>query len=286
MVIARPPSQSAMLTAAARALHREEPPPLVLDDWLALPLAGERGEELLERAESLLGRDGILSFSRWVCARARVTEDLVERSMAEGIDQYVILGAGLDSFAYRRSDLASRLRVFEVDHPASQAWKRQRLHEIGVAPPTNLTFVPVDFENETFDSGLRAAGFDFGSPAVFGWLGVTMYLTIDAIRATLEAVASCAAGTRIALTYNLPLPMVDAMSAHVTQTLSGFIGEGGEPFISLFTVEEIEELMRGVGYASLEHFSPDDAVRAYLPGRPDVRISAAQRVLIAMVPDR
>jgi methyltransferase (TIGR00027 family) len=274
-----------MLTAAARAMHREERPPLVLDDDLALRLAGERGEELIERARTLLPGDGILSFSRWVCARARVTEDLVERLIPEGIGQYVILGAGLDSFAYRRHDLAGSLRVFEVDHPASQAWKRTRLSELGITPPRNLVFAPVDFETETLESGLRAAGFDFGSPAVFGWLGVTMYLTVDAIRATLKTVASCAAGTRIVLTYNQPTSMVDAFGRHVTTTLAGMVAETGEPFISLFTPDQIEKLMRREGYASIEHFGPEDAIRAYFPGRTDVRIANAQRVLIASVPD-
>lgn len=273
-----------MLTAAARALHREEPPPLILDDDLALRLAGEPGEELIERAQTRLGRDGTLSFSRWLCARARATEDLVEKSIAEGIRQYVILGAGLDSFAYRRSDLADRLRVFEVDHPASQAWKRQRLAEIGVVAPPNLTFTPVDFESQTLDSGLLEAGFDFGAPAVFGWLGVTMYLTLDAIRATLASVASCAAGTRIALTYNQPPENVDAFGGRVTTTLATMIGETGEPFISVFTPDEFEELMRREGYVSIEHFGPEDAIREYLPGRDDARIANAQRLLIARVP--
>ena len=225
----------------------------------------------------------MLSFSRWVCARARVTEDLVERSIPEGIGQYVILGAGLDSFAYRRRDLAGSLRVFEVDHPASQAWKRTRLNELGITPPQNLVFAPVDFETETLESGLRAAGFDFGSPAVFGWLGVTMYLTVDAIRATVKTVASCAAGTLIVLTYNQPPSVVDAFGRHVTTTLAGMIAETGEPFISLFTPDQIEKLMRSEGYASIEHFGPEDAVRIYFPGRSDVRIANAQRVLIARV---
>jgi methyltransferase (TIGR00027 family) len=252
-----------MLTAAARALHREEAPPLVLDDGLAVRLAGERGEELIERARTLLPGDGILSFSRWVCARARVTEDLVESSIAEGIGQYVILGAGLDSFAYRRQDLAGKLHVFEVDHPASQAWKRARLKQLGIPPPQNLVFAPVDFETETLEAGLRAAGFDFDAPAIFGWLGVTMYLTVDAIRATLKTVASCAPGTRIVLTYNQPTSMVDVFGRHVTTTLAGLVAETGEPFISLFTPDESEELLRGEGYASIEHFTPEDAVRMY-----------------------
>ena len=273
-----------MLTAAARAMHREEPPPLALDDELAFRLAGDSGAEMLEAASARLTREGVLSFSRWVCARARATEDLVERSLAEGVEQYVILGAGLDSFAYRRRDLADRLRVIEVDHPASQTWKRARLHELEIESPTNLVFAAVDFESETLESGLHAAGFDFASPAVFGWLGVTMYLTLEAIRATLAFVASCASGSRIAFTYNRPTSSVDAASAGVTDTLAAVIAETGEPFITVFMPEEIDELMRGLGFVDIEHFGPDDAVRAYFGHRPDARITAAQRLLLARVP--
>src|SRR4029079_12066623 len=123
----REPSQSAILIAAARALHREEPPPLVLDDTLALPLAGDDATAMTERLRTTLPREALLAFSRWCCVRARLPEDVVEKAIDDGVGQYVILGAGLDSFGYRRPELLDRLRVFEVDHPASQAWKRQRL---------------------------------------------------------------------------------------------------------------------------------------------------------------
>jgi methyltransferase (TIGR00027 family) len=163
--------------AVGRALHREEPTPTILDDYLALPLAGEEGPALIERLRAELPAQMLVALSRWACSRARLPEDIVERAVAEGIRQYVILGAGLDSFAYRRADLLDRLRVFEVDHPASQAWKQARLAELGIHHPTNLVFAPVDFETQTLRQGLEAAGFDFGAPAVFSWIGVTMYLT-------------------------------------------------------------------------------------------------------------
>src|SRR5207245_750495 len=123
---ARRPSRTAVLTAVARALHREEPPPWVLDDPLAMGLAGDDGPAVARRFRTELRTESLLSFTRWVCVRARLPEDIVEKAVEQGVEQYVILGAGLDSFAYRRSDLVSHLRVYEVDHPASQAWKRQR----------------------------------------------------------------------------------------------------------------------------------------------------------------
>jgi methyltransferase (TIGR00027 family) len=127
--------------------------------------------------------------------------DVVERAAAGGVGQYVILGAGLDSFAYRRDDLLGRLRVFEVDHPATQRWKRRRLAQLGVDSPAGLVFAPVDFERQTLREGLAAAGFDFGQLAVFSWAGVTMYLTLDAVNATLATMAGCQAGTWVVLTY-------------------------------------------------------------------------------------
>jgi methyltransferase (TIGR00027 family) len=193
------------MTAVARALHRELDDPRILDDELALLLAGEEGPAVKSRLQAELTEPMLLVFSRWVSVRARVAEDTVERALAEGVGQYVILGAGLDSFAYRRPGLLSRLRVFEVDHPASQAWKRQRLEELGIDCPAGLVFAAVDFETQTLREGLEPAGFDFGAPALVSWIGVTMYLTLEAIEATLATVAESAAGTRIVMTYDLPL---------------------------------------------------------------------------------
>src|SRR5215510_14682507 len=204
-VIPRGPSKTAVMTAVARALHREEPPPWGLDDHLAVGLAGEEGVAITRRMRDEMTAENLFTFSRWMCVRARLAEDVVERAVSAGIRQYAILGAGLDSFAYRRPDLLGRLRVFEVDHPASQAWKRERLSEIGVSLPANLVFAPVDFKTQTLRAGLLAAGFDFAASAVFSWIEVTMYLTLSAIEATLETVAACPPDSRIVLTYNLPL---------------------------------------------------------------------------------
>src|SRR5262249_28165774 len=149
VVIPRGPSKTAVTTAAARALHRDEPPPWVLDDHLALELAGDEGVSISRRLRNELSAEDLLTFSRWMCVRARRAADVVERAVAAGPRQYAVLGAGLDSFAYRRPDLLGRLRVFEVDHPASQAWKRERLAELEVSLPPNLVFAAVDFETQT-----------------------------------------------------------------------------------------------------------------------------------------
>lgn len=272
-----------MLTAAARALHREEPPPWVLDDPLALRLAGEEGLALIEQLRSEVPGDAMLSFNRWIAVRARLPEDVVERAMADGVGQYVILGAGLDSFAYRRKDLQSRLRVFEVDHPASQAWKRRRLDELGIEVPANLVFTPVDFESQTLREGLAASGFDFAERAVFSWIGVTMYLTLDAIRATLATIAACPAGSRIVLTYNRPRAALTGLSRALDTALGTLAADVGEPFVSLFEPAEIERLLREHGFDDVVHFGPDEAIQTYFPGRTDVAFAGAQRLVVATV---
>ncbi len=146
------------------------------------------------------------SAGGFACA-SRYTEDAVEEQAGTGVRQYVILGAGLDTFAYRRPDPA--LRVFEVDHPATQAWKQRRLADLGVVIPDSLVLVPVDFELQGLGPSLEEAGFSFQERAVFSWLGVTMYLTPDAIGQTLSTIAHGAAGTRVVLTYNQPDRVLD-----------------------------------------------------------------------------
>jgi methyltransferase (TIGR00027 family) len=279
----RGPSRTAVLTAAARALHREEPQPWVLDDYLALDLAGHEGLALLERLHAEVPMSFLRAFSRWVCARARYPEDLVEQAAASGVGQYVILGAGLDSFAYRRNDLMERLRVFEVDHPATQAWKLDRLAQLGVKPPAGLVFAPVDFERQTLREGLEQAAFAFGELAVFSWVGVTMYLTREAIHATLATMTRCRPGTRIVLSYNQPPDALSTSDAQITAAMAGLAAKMGEPFISRFRSAEIAQLLHQHNFGDIAEFGPDEARRAYFSGRPDVEIAGAQRLVAATV---
>ena len=265
-------------------MHREEPIPRVLDDQLALALAGEEGRAIDQRLRSEVPGELLLAFSRWVCVRARLPEDIVEQALADGVRQYAILGAGLDSFAYRRPDLLDRLRVFEVDHPASQAWKQARLSELGIELPANLVFAPVDFETETLREGLEAGGFDFGATAVFSWIGVTMYLTLNAIEATLATVSACPAGTRIVLTYNLPPSALRGLGLGAHNYLANIAADMGEPFVSLFEPQEAEALMRRLGFIDIIHVGPEEAIHSYFHGRDDVRLPGAQRLIVGTVP--
>jgi methyltransferase (TIGR00027 family) len=279
----RGPSRTAVLTAVARAAHREEPPPWVIDDYLALPLAGREGRVLLDRLRAEVPGSHLLAFSRWMCVRARFPEDIAEQAAASGISQYVILGAGLDSFAYRRGDLLGRLRVFEVDHPATQAWKRRRLTELGVRHPAGLVFAPVDFERQTLQDGLAQAGFGFGQPAVVSWVGVTMYLTLDAIHATLATLAGCQPGTQIVLTYNQPPAALTGSTAQIAATFAALAADMGEPFLSRFLPAEAAQLLHQHGFGVITDFGPDEARAAYFPGQADVEIAGAQRLIAATV---
>lgn len=277
------PSGTAVLTAVARAVHREEPRPWVIDDYLALGLAGREGLALLGRLRAEVPRSYLLAFSRWMCVRARFPEDIVEQAAATGTSQYVILGAGLDSFAYRRGGLLRRLRVFEVDHPATQAWKRRRLAELGIQPPAGLVFAPVDFEHQTLQDGLAQAGFDFGQLAVVSWVGVTMYLTLDAIHATLATLASCRPRSRVVLTYNQPPAALTGSTAQIAATFAALAADMGEPFLSRFLPTEIAQLLHEHGFGQITDFGPDQARAAYFPGQADIEIAGAQQLIAATV---
>ncbi|WP_188187461.1 class I SAM-dependent methyltransferase [Nonomuraea sp. SYSU D8015] len=235
------------MAAAARAAHLVvDEPPHILDDHLAAPLLGVRAGELIGY-HRLHGGHLILSGTRaQVTARSRYTED---RLRASGLEQYVSLGAGLDTFAYR----ASWPRVFEVDHPATQQWKRRLLLDAGITPPDFLTFVGVDFEKENLTVRLAEEGFDTSRPAFVSWLGVSMYLTADAVSATLSAFGAFAPGSELVMEYALPAGARDAQA----ETMAGYAlpaaAEHGEPWLTFHTPEEITALLEKHGLRAVEH---------------------------------
>src|SRR5262249_33250070 len=188
------PSATAYRVAMRRAAHQILDRPVVLEDPIALRIIGPRGAEQIRadpgRYDSSFGR----ALRLFLVARSRCAENALATAVAAGVRQYVVLGAGLDTFAYRNPFVAEGLRVFEVDVPATQAWKRELLARTGIAPPPSLTFVPVDFERQALPEQLRAAGFRADQPTFFSWLGVTMYLTRDAVLSTLKFLASRAPG--------------------------------------------------------------------------------------------
>jgi methyltransferase (TIGR00027 family) len=278
----RGPSRTAVMVAVLRAHHLEQAAPRVLDDWLASDLAGEPGRALLANMQMTWGPDGMAVGARWIAARTRFVEDLVDDAIADRYHQYVLLGAGLDSFAYRRPDLHQKLRVFEVDHPDSQEWKRRRLAELGIDTPPNLVFAPVNFETQTLRHGLLSANFDFNSPAIFSWIGVAMYLTRDAIDGTLRTIAGCGPGTRLVLTYDIPRHSLDFTAQAHYDRVSTSAAALGEPFVSLFEPAEIEQVLHGQGFQITSHFGPAQAVGRYFGGH-SVEIGGFQRLAVASV---
>jgi methyltransferase (TIGR00027 family) len=209
-------------------------------------------------------------FRASIVARARFIEDLVAEAVGRGVGQYVILGAGLDTFAQRRPEIASRLKVFEVDQPGPQAWKRQRLIELGFGVPDWLRLVPVNFEaGHAWWQRLAAAGFDAGKPAVVASSGVSMYLTQDAIAATLRQVAVLAPGSMLAMTFLLPLELTDPEIRPGLERAVQGARASGTPFISFFTPAEMLALAGKAGFREAQHVSAAALTQRYFASRAD-----------------
>jgi len=261
------PDGTAVRVALWRALHvLADAPPHVLEDEVGLRLAAPEAGWRERPDMSPFTR----SFRASIVARGRFIEDLVAERAARGVGQYVILGAGLDTFAQRRPDLAARLGVFEVDRPGPQAWKRRRLAELGLGVPPSLRLVPVDFEaGDSWWERLAAAGFDAGRPAVVASAGVSMYLTREAIAATLRQVAGLAPGSTLAMTFLLPFELADPAVRPGLQRAADGARASGTPFISFFRPAELLALAREAGFREVEHVSADALAERYFAGRAD-----------------
>jgi methyltransferase (TIGR00027 family) len=216
-------------------------------------------------------------------ARARFIEDLVVEQAGRGIRQYVILGAGLDTFAQRRPEIASRLKVFEVDRPGPQAWKRQRLIELGFGIPEWLRLVPVDFEaGGSWWEQLKTAGFDAGQPAVVASTGVSLYLTKDAVAATLRQVAMLAPGSTFAMTYILPMEFAELEEVPGFQAAERGARASGTPFLSFFTPAEMLALAREAGFREVQLVSAATLTQRYFAARADgLRPGSSEELLVA-----
>jgi methyltransferase (TIGR00027 family) len=257
------------MAAAARAAHLiVDDEPRIFADPLAGRLLGDRAEELMGY-HTLHGTHPVLSGARvQVACRSRYTEEALAGAIAAGVGQYVLLGAGLDSFAYR-GGLAGRVRVFEVDHPASQEAKRAAVAAAEIPVPGNLTFVAADLGEDSLRGSLAAAGFDLSAPAVCAWLGVTMYLEQDAIAATLAALAGLAPGSEVIADYLLPEDARDEAGALSGRLVAQASAERGEPWRSCFTPPQIEDLARRAGLGAARSVRQHDTVPARLWRRTD-----------------
>lgn len=265
---AKGPDGTAVRVALWRAMHvQSDPPPHVIDDEIGLRLVAP-GEGWRDRPD--MDPHGTRFFRASVLARARFIEDLVVEQAGRGVSQYVILGAGLDTFAQRRPEMASRLRIFEVDQPGPQAWKRERLIECGFGISESLNLVPVDFEaGDAWWDQLIAAGFNIEKPAVVASTGVSMYLSRDAITATLRQVAALAPGSTFAMTFLVPLELADPDVRPALDFAERGARSTGTPFISFFIPAEIVALALAAGFREAHHVSAAELARRYFANRTD-----------------
>jgi methyltransferase (TIGR00027 family) len=262
------PDSTAARVALWRALHVAiDPPPHVLRDEIGLKLLAP-DENWRSRGD--MDPQFTRPFRASVLARARFIEDLVAEQAERGLNQYVILGAGLDSFAQRRPEMASRLRIFEIDRPGPQDWKRRRLAALGFGVPSWLRMVPVDFEAVgSWQDGLMRAGFERTKPAIVASTGVSMYLTRETNAATLRQVAAFAPGSMLAMTFLLPLDLADPEVRDGLEMAARAARASGTPFISFFTPDDMLALAREAGFKTAEHVSAARLRERYFAGRSD-----------------
>jgi methyltransferase (TIGR00027 family) len=275
------PSRSALMVARLRAAHQLLDIPPIFDDPLALPVLGP--QDCVEVQSNARAYDA--GFSRILRAamavRSRFAEDELARAVAAGVRQYVVLGAGLDTFACRRQHDAA-LKVFEVDHPATQAWKRGLLAASSISVPDSLHFVPVDFERDALADALRAAGCRLDQPVFFSWLGVTLYLSEPAILDTLRLVASLPAGSGIVFDYGVRPDLLDTLERAGVEYFARRYAEQGEPWLSFFDPAALCERLRELGFSKVQDFGRDALESRYFAGRNDhLRLGGGTRLMLS-----
>ena len=259
-------SSTAQRVAVRRAAHQLLDHPKVLDDPLALRIIGHEAAEQLRtnpKEHHLFSR----AFRAFMVARSRYAEDELARAVAEGVSQYVVLGAGLDTFAYRNSH--PQLRVFEVDHPATQEWKRARLQAAVIPAPPWLTFVPMDFERRSLDAGLKDGGFDPKAPAFFSWLGVTPYLTHEACMATLSFIARMPARSGVVFDFAVDRSLLNFGQKMALDALARRVAAAGEPFQLFFHPVKLQEELKRLGFHRTEFVQGEQINARYFHDRRD-----------------
>lgn len=275
------PSTTAQRVAMRRAAHQILDQPKVLDDPIALRILGAESASALQADPQGLERTPLARYLRaFLAVRSRFAEDELAHAVERGARQYVVLGAGLDTFAYRNP--YPTLRVFEVDHPATQAWKRERLGEAEIPLPGTLTFAPVNFENQTLAEGLRRSGFRFEEPTFFSWLGVTPYLTLDAITATLRFVAARPAGSGIVFDYAISPALLSTPELLVFDALAKRVAAAGEPFQTFFDPSALTADLRAKGFVQVEDLDGKTLNERYFQGRTDgLRVGSLAHMMSA-----
>lgn len=259
-------SRTARRVAIRRAAHQLLDHPKVLDDPLALRIIGSQAAEEL-RSNPKEDHAFSRAFRAFMAARSRYAEDELARAVGHGVRQYVVLGAGLDTFAYRNPHPG--LRVFEVDHPATQAWKREQLQAADIRIPESLTFVPIDFERQTLADGLGQCGFDAGAVTFFSWLGVTPYLTREACMITLSFIAKMPPGSGVVFDFAVDPALLNAGQRQALDALSARVARYGEPFQLFFDPGELQDELKEMGFRCSEFLQGKELNARYFKDRKD-----------------
>jgi methyltransferase (TIGR00027 family) len=257
------PSRTALAAATHRAAHQILEKGCIFNDPLALRILGEDAKNVARDPEEQPSRRRMRIF---IAVRTRFAEDALAAAVEKGVRQVVVLGAGLDTYAYRTT-LRDQLRIFEVDHPATQDWKRQHLEHAGIPIPSSLTFAPIDFERQTLAEGLTLAGFDPSQQTFFTWLGVVPYLTEEAIWSTLGFIANLPNGAQVVFDYSDP---PDSLSgeAHVSHELRAtHVARSGEAWLNYFEADELRAKLMALGFCEVEDLGPSQIAARYFPNR-------------------
>jgi methyltransferase (TIGR00027 family) len=259
------PSRTAQRVAQRRAAHQLWDNPRIFDDPIALKIIPRDVAAELSGARAL-DTAPARSLRAFVAARSRFAEDHLGAAWSRGVRQYVVLGAGLDTFAYRNP--YPDLRVFEVDFPATQAWKRKCLAAGDITFPETLTFAPVDFERDTLANGLSSAGFRSSEPAFFSWLGVVPYLAGQTVLGALRWIAS-GPKNGVVFDYAVPRDSLDFSNRMAFDALASRVAAAGEPFVSFFDPEKLARALQQMGFTSIEDLSSEQINARYFTGRTD-----------------
>jgi methyltransferase (TIGR00027 family) len=255
------PSRTALGAASHRAAHQVLEGGRIFADPLALRILGEDADSAVRRAQEDPARRRMRLF---IAVRTRFAEDALAAAIERGVQQLVVLGAGLDTYAYRGT-CRERLRIFEVDHPATQAWKRQRLADAAIPVPGNLTFAPVDFERQDLAAGLETAGFDPARQTFFMWLGVVPYLTAEATWSTLGFLGSLPNGAHVVFDYSDPPASFSPEERIIHEMRAARVAELGEAWVNYFEADELRSKLTALGFSEVEDLGPQQILSRYFP---------------------
>jgi methyltransferase (TIGR00027 family) len=273
------PSRTAQRVAIRRAAHQLLDDPKVFDDPLAVALADGESERPPD-AQQPYSR----ALRAFIAVRSRYAEDQLGRAVERGVRQYVVLGAGLDTFAYRNPFRSAGLHVFEVDHPATQEWKREQLREAGIAIPGEMKFAAVDFETQALRDGLIAAGFEKQQPAFFSWLGVTPYLSRPAFDRTVQFIAGMPSGSGVVFDYAVERSLLSPAQQLALDALAARVARAGEPFQLFFDPAALASDLARAGFENVEDLNCDQINARYFAGRSDgLAVSGGGHLLRAQV---